>query len=97
MSLRIECLTVDCDDPHGLATFWQQALGYERIYEDGSEVALGVPGSDGRGVDLLLLRVPDRKQVKNRLHLDLQPQDRTRPKDQPGTSAPSSVRVSCSA
>jgi catechol 2,3-dioxygenase-like lactoylglutathione lyase family enzyme len=75
MSLRIECLTIDCDDLQRVATFWQRALGYERVYEDDGEVALGAP--DGSTTtDLLLLRVPDRKQVKNRLHLDLRPDDR---------------------
>jgi catechol 2,3-dioxygenase-like lactoylglutathione lyase family enzyme len=75
MSLRIECLTIDCDDLQRVATFWQRALGYQRVYEDDGEVALGAP--DGSTTtDLLLLRVPDRKQVKNRLHLDLRPDDR---------------------
>ena len=75
MSLRIECLTIDCDDLQRIATFWERALEYQRVYEDDGEVALGAP--DGSTTtDLLLLRVPDRKQVKNRLHLDLRPEDR---------------------
>lgn len=75
MSLRIECLTIDCDDLELVTSFWQEALGYERVYEDGYEVALGVPGGAADTVDVLLLRVPDRKKVKNRLHLDLRPDD----------------------
>ena len=31
---------------------------------------------DGVSPDLLFLKVPDRKEVKNRLHLDLRPEDR---------------------
>jgi hypothetical protein len=75
MSLRIECITIDCNDLATLTAFWERALGYQRVYEDPAEVALGVPGGDERSVDLLLLRVPDRKQLKNRLHLDLRPDD----------------------
>ena len=75
MSLRIECITIDCNDLATLTAFWANALGYERVYEDAAEVALRVPGGDERTVDVLLLRVPDGKQGKNRLHLDLRPGD----------------------
>lgn len=75
MSLRIECLTIDCTDLQLVATFWERALGYRRSFEDDGEVALEAP--DGStSTDLLILRAPDRKQVKNRLHLDLRPDDR---------------------
>jgi hypothetical protein len=75
MSLRIECITIDCDNLELVAGFWEQALRYRRSYQDDGEVALSAP--DGSTTtDLLVLRVPDRKQVKNRLHLDLRPDDR---------------------
>jgi len=74
MSLRIECLTIDCRDLPLVASFWEQALGYQRTYEDDAEVALSAP-EGVRGNDVLILRVPDRKQGKNRLHLDLRPDD----------------------
>jgi predicted enzyme related to lactoylglutathione lyase len=74
MGLRIECLTVDCSDPELVAGFWEAALGYRRTYQDDTEIAISPP--DGSGTDLLFLRVPDAKQVKNRLHLDLRPDDR---------------------
>lgn len=75
MSLRIECLTIDCHDLETITAFWEQALGYQRVFGDEYEVALGVPGGGDETVDVLLLRVPDAKQVKNRLHLDLRPDD----------------------
>ena len=75
MSLRIECLTIDCSDLQLVATFWERALGYRRSFEDESEVALEFPDGSA-STDLLILRVPDRKQVKNRLHLDLRPDNR---------------------
>jgi hypothetical protein len=76
--LRIQCLTVDAHDPSAIATFWEAALGWRRTEEDGHEVVLEPPlGSPGGGAapDLLFLRVPDDKAVKNRLHLDLRPDD----------------------
>jgi len=76
MSLRIECLTIDCEDLHVVASFWEHALGYRRTYEDDTEVALSAP-DDVRANDVLILRVPDRKQGKNRLHLDLRPDDQS--------------------
>jgi catechol 2,3-dioxygenase-like lactoylglutathione lyase family enzyme len=78
MTLRIQCLCIDTADPARLATFWQAALGWRRTFERDDEVVLEPPeGSpeDGVAPDLLFLRVPDRKAVKNRLHLDLRPED----------------------
>ncbi len=78
MSLRIQCLCVDTDDPARLAAFWQSALGWRRTFEQDDEVVLEPPeGSreDGIVPDLLFRRVPEPKAVKNRLHLDLRPED----------------------
>jgi catechol 2,3-dioxygenase-like lactoylglutathione lyase family enzyme len=75
MTLRIECLTIDCSDPQLLASFWESALGYRRDYQDDTEIVLAAPAGS-ESTDLLFLRVPDAKQVKNRLHLDLRPGDR---------------------
>jgi catechol 2,3-dioxygenase-like lactoylglutathione lyase family enzyme len=76
MSLRIECLTIDCADPDRLADFWAAALGWQRVYQDDYEVAIrDLAAGDAAGPDLLLLAVPDGKATKNRLHLDLRPDD----------------------
>ena len=78
MSLAIQCIDVDPRDPMALAGFWQEALGWRRPYESPDEVVLEPPeGSpqDGVAPDLLFLRVPEDKTVKNRLHLDLRPDD----------------------
>jgi len=78
MDLRIQCLCFDTTDPGGLAGFWESALGWRRTHEEGDEVVLEPPkGSpeDGVAPDLLFLRVPGDKAVKNRLHLDLRPKD----------------------
>lgn len=78
MSLRIQCLCIDTADPAGLAAFWQAALGWRRTLDSDGEAVLEPPaGSPEDGVvpDLLFLHVPEGKKVKNRLHLDLRPQD----------------------
>jgi predicted enzyme related to lactoylglutathione lyase len=78
MAIRVQCLAVDSNDPDKLARFWADVLGWRRTYEDGDEVVLEPPAGspeDGVAPDLLFLRVPEPKSVKNRLHLDLRPDD----------------------
>ena len=78
MDIRIQCLCIDTTDPLRLATFWQAALGWRLGAGDEDEVVLEpLEGSPEHGVapDLLFLRVPEEKAVKNRLHLDLRPAD----------------------
>lgn len=78
MTLRIQALSIDTNDPSAIATFWEHALGWRRTDEDPDEVVLEPPaGSPEDGVvpDLLFLKVPEGKAAKNRLHLDLRPDD----------------------
>jgi hypothetical protein len=67
---EIACVCVDCTDPMGLATWWQQLLDGEVNVDDDGDVALQVGG-----VKLLFLAVPEAKNGKNRLHLDLRTTD----------------------
>ncbi|MGH9298080.1 MAG: VOC family protein [Acidimicrobiales bacterium] len=76
--LRFQCVCVDATDPSGLASFWEGVLGWRRTSADDEEVVLEPPeGSpeDGVAPDLLFLKVPEAKSVKNRLHIDLRPAD----------------------
>ncbi len=78
MSIRWQCVCVDTTDPARLAPFWEAALGWRRTYDTVDEVVLEPPeGSPADGVspDLLFLRVPEEKTTKNRLHIDLRPDD----------------------
>ena len=77
--IRIQCLTIDCHDPKLLGEFWHQVLSWRITHESDTEVVLEPPaGSPLENVapDILFLKVPDKKVVKNRLHLDLRPDDR---------------------
>ena len=78
MSLRWQCTIIDSVDPVPLAKWWAELLGWRITFEQPDEVALEPPeGSreDGVSPDILFLRVPEAKQVKNRLHIDLRPSD----------------------
>jgi Glyoxalase-like domain len=78
MTSRIQALCFDSKDPARVATFWRDALGWRCTYDSEDEIVLEPPeGSreDGVVADLLFLRVPEDKRVKNRLHLDLRPAD----------------------
>jgi Glyoxalase-like domain len=66
----INTVSFDCADPGRLAEFWCIALGYEAVDVDADEAFIG-PGGGGNG--LYFQRVPERKVVKNRVHLDLRP------------------------
>lgn len=81
MSLRWQCMNIDSVDPVPLARWWAELLGWRITFEQPDEVVLEPPeGSpeDGVSPDILFLRVPERKQVKNRLHIDLRPTDQSR-------------------
>jgi predicted enzyme related to lactoylglutathione lyase len=78
MTIRMQCVCVDSNDPDKLARFWAEALGWRRTFEDDDEIVLEPPAGsreDGVVPDLLFLRVPEPKSVKNRLHMDLRPDD----------------------
>jgi predicted enzyme related to lactoylglutathione lyase len=67
-------VSVDCADPYTLCQFWSQVTGKPIPDEDqpgDDEVGINLEG----GIDLLFLKVPEPKTVKNRLHLCLQPGD----------------------
>ena len=61
-------------DPGALAEFWRQALDYRVAYAEPNEVGIEPPGDDAAPA-LVFVPVPDEKAVKNRVHLDLAPDD----------------------
>jgi len=73
MALKIGMVAVDCRQPAPLAAFWCEALDYQITESDESGVSIASPDGSGWGLDFLV--VPDDKVVKNRLHLDLRPDD----------------------
>ena len=80
MPSSIRHITFDAADVERVGRFWADALGYvdhpENPNSPGDPEWLLVP-PDGAGPGLLFVPVPEGKTVKNRVHLDLQP-DSTR-------------------
>jgi len=78
MALRIDTLTIDAADPPLLAAFWSAALGWGQRTDEDGDIWIE-PGDDhpaaGTVRPLLVVRVPEAKSGKNRLHLDLVPDD----------------------
>jgi hypothetical protein len=70
--LRIESLSVDAADPAALAGFWAELLG-GTIHEEDGEVWIEFATGD---TAILFVPGSDDRVVKNRLHLDLRPDDR---------------------
>jgi predicted enzyme related to lactoylglutathione lyase len=66
--LTVENGTFDCADPRRLAAFWAQATGY-RIEQRSERMVTLSPGEGGRP-NLLFIKVPEPKTVKNRAHVD---------------------------
>jgi predicted enzyme related to lactoylglutathione lyase len=77
MASSIRWVTTDCADPYRLSQFYATVTGWTPDGDpDDEECAVLPPAPDHPG--LLFIRVPEPKVGKNRLHLDLQPRDRTR-------------------
>jgi predicted enzyme related to lactoylglutathione lyase len=77
MAVRIHNLTFDCADARRLATFWSTLTGWNVYYDDDPEVVLA-PSFPHDGTGMLFIPVPEGKTAKNRLHLDLSPEEGTR-------------------
>jgi hypothetical protein len=82
MRARIHAITLDCRNHELVGRFWAAALGWADDPENPNTT--GDPewllvSPDG-AVHLLFQQVPEAKTAKNRMHLDLEPEDMTRDK-----------------
>ena len=80
MTARISHTSVDSIDAYRQSVFWTEVLGYHEDPDDPNEPGheecmIFAPDGSQR---LLFIEVPDAKQLKNRVHLDLAPTDSTR-------------------
>jgi hypothetical protein len=67
-------MVVDAADPGRLARWWAEVLDYRILGEEDGEVMIGTH-EDALPL-LFFVRVPEAKAGKNRLHIDLTPEDR---------------------
>lgn len=83
MALKWYTVVVDAKDPAALARWWAQTLDFAIVYESEHEVVI-IPSWvnpadpdqtpwERRGQGMVFVPVPEGKQVKNRLHIDLAP------------------------
>ncbi|MGP4003659.1 VOC family protein [Streptomyces sp. 8N706] len=73
MAVALYQIAVDAHDVRGLARFWCEVLNWKVLFDDPEEVVIGADEDAWPGI--VFLPVPERKTVKNRLHLDLSPDD----------------------
>lgn len=76
MAIRFSALSIDAADPRAVADFWSSALGWPIAVD--TEEGIGLVPEEGAPLGdfgIVVLPVPpgERKQGKNRLHLDLRP------------------------
>jgi hypothetical protein len=80
MTSFVSHTAVDCENAYELSSWWADVLAYVEDPDDpnepGDEECLIVDPDTGHR--LLFIEVPDAKQVKNRLHLDLRPRQGSR-------------------
>jgi len=66
---RIAVLAVDAVDPRVVADLWCEVLGWRIVEQSDGVISIAPPNGAWPTIDVLA--VPERKTVKNRLHLDL--------------------------
>ena len=69
MTSRIAVIAIDAIQPCVVADFWCAVLGWKVIEEDVGIISIGP--ADGTWPTIDVIAVPERKEIKNRLHLDL--------------------------
>jgi hypothetical protein len=69
MPSRIAVIAIDSTDPRPIADFWCAVLDWKVIEEDDEVISIGPADRSWPTIDVV--RVPEGKSVKNRLHLDL--------------------------
>jgi hypothetical protein len=74
MACRFTELIVDAHDPEAQARFWSAVLGWDAAEREGLHFLM--PPSPAVPL-IAFIEVPEEKSVKNRLHIDVSPTDRT--------------------
>jgi hypothetical protein len=69
MPARISCVCIDAVEPRPVANFWAAVLRWDVVEDDDEVISLASPARDLPTLDII--PVPEAKQMKNRLRLDL--------------------------
>jgi hypothetical protein len=78
--VRIQNITVDCEDPYPLAAFWAKVTDFQEDPENRNEPddPEGLLVSPGAGPNMLFVKVSEPSGGASRLRLDLTPTERSR-------------------
>jgi hypothetical protein len=76
MAARFYQIVIDSHNRRSLARFWAAVLGQQILYERDDEVIVGA--DEHRYPGLCFVPVLESKTTKNRLHIDLDPDDHGR-------------------
>jgi predicted enzyme related to lactoylglutathione lyase len=68
--LREVC--IDCNDPRRVAEFWGAVLGWD-VQQQDDVFWMSESGEPFPGLCLVFAPVPEKKTVKNRIHIDVSP------------------------
>lgn len=74
MAVQWEQVIVEATDPVALGRWWAGALGWVVVNDAADEYE--IRAAPDRMPGLLFVPVPEKKTLKNRLHLDFRPDDR---------------------
>jgi hypothetical protein len=66
---RIAVVAINAVQPHVVADFWCEVLGWQVVEQDAEVISIAP--SDGGWPTIDVVAVPEGKTVKNRLHFDL--------------------------
>jgi hypothetical protein len=80
VTFRVHSITIDCKAWEPLVEFWSQASDFveDPANPNNPGDPVGALIQADQHLQLLFIPVPEVKAVKNRVHLDVQPTDRTR-------------------
>jgi predicted enzyme related to lactoylglutathione lyase len=74
MASRLYSIVIDAHDAAALARFWAAVLDWKITFEEPDEVVIAK--DEHTYPEIIFGPVPERKTSKNRLHIDLAPDDR---------------------
>jgi len=84
MTSRFRELIIDSHDTRALAAFWCEVLGYTITDSEGDEIEIAPTKPTVAGLlagpiptPIVFVPVPESKTIKNRLHIDITPIDRS--------------------
>jgi predicted enzyme related to lactoylglutathione lyase len=80
MTVRIQKISVDAHNAYAQSVWWTKVTGWQENPDDPNEpehTECWIGPADG-SPGLLFINVPESKTLKNRIHFDVHPHDRTR-------------------